>query len=128
MGKVATQGESTMSTSSIIEQTKKGILGEGRKPFCESNKIFSNHYILCKTDHFPIFFSFLLSLLFKVCVFFRQFFLSPKYASDRIQVQTNISETNLVMQVCPFLFLSFFSDSDARGRQHEPLFLVARVW
>ena len=31
MGKVVTQGESTMSTSSIIEQTKKGYLQRWRK-------------------------------------------------------------------------------------------------
>ena len=78
MGKVATQGESTMSTSSIIEQTKKGILGEGRKPLFKLNIIFPT-IILFKTDYFPIFLSFLLSLLFKVLVvFFAAIFPVPK--------------------------------------------------
>ena len=124
MGKVATQGESTMSTSSIIEQTKKGILGEGRKPFCKFNIIFSNHYILCKTDYFPIFISVLLSQ--SSCVFFlRQFFLSPKNRCHRASMPQIEFKSKQIYQKqilsCKSVHFFFFHSFLARMQEADSM-------
>ena len=48
-------------------------------------------------------------------------------ARDIILVGTNVTDTNHSWNRT-FIFLLFLSCADARGRQHEPLFLVARLW